>query len=139
MLASSRSRWNLKLTQSITQASKSAPVIHPILRPGNCCKRGDPDCALQHGKKLLNSRFFLLRQFTLAAEEPRIELGREQRVLESLDHPVDDRDHHLNVEVVAKLAAFQAEAHETDRAIRVFADQEAIDLTLENQVGAVVP
>src|ERR1700747_1988362 len=110
-------------------------MICPNLRPRYSCRNWNSDGTLQHGKKLLNSRFLLLGQFTLASKESRIKLGREESILETLEHPIDDRDHHLDVEIIAQFAALQAEAYEIYCAIRVFADQKAVDLALEDQVG----
>src|ERR1700741_1213850 len=121
------------------RTSNSAAMIYAALLFWKGRRSRDSDCSLQHGKKLLKPRFFLLGQFTLATEESGIKLGRKERVLETLEHPIDDRDHHLDVEIIAKLAALQAEAHEIYCAVRVFADQKAVDLALEDQVGAIVP
>ena len=47
-------------------------------------------------------------------------------------------DNHFHVHIVAQLAALDAEAHEGDGAVGIFGGEEAIDFTLQHQIGAVV-
>src|SRR3954454_16825488 len=115
-----------------------AALVSPYPVPRDYWHRRHTNRPLQHSQELLNARVLLLAQLTLAPEQTRIKLGREQRVLKALDHPVDNRHHHFQVEVIAKFAALQTETHETNRTIRIFADEEAVYLPLEHQVGAVV-
>src|SRR5579884_1847275 len=93
---------------------------------------------LQHSYELLNGRFFLFGQLSPTAKESGIQLGSEQSILESLDHPVDHRDHHLDVEIVAQFSPLHTKTHEADRAVWIFADEKAVDLALEHEIGTVV-
>lgn len=74
----------------------------------------------------------------MASKQSRIEFGGEQRVLEALHHPVEDRDDHFDVHVLAQFAAVQAEADKTYGAVGIFADEEAVDLALQDEIGAIV-
>ena len=87
----------------------------------------------------MDSSFLLLDGLPLPAKESRIKFRREQRVLESFHHPVDDRHDHLNVHVVAQFVALQPEADESHRAIGIFADEETINLAPQYEIGPVVP
>ena len=68
------------------------------------------------------------RAVALAREETRIELLGQQRVLEALHGPLENRDDHLLVDVGAHLAALDPHAHERDRAVGIPVAQEAVDL-----------
>src|SRR3990170_4124418 len=57
----------------------------------------------------------------LAVDEPRIQLLAPQRVLEALGQPVQHRRDHVDVEVVANLAAAYADIHELERAVGILA------------------
>src|SRR4029077_7278050 len=96
------------------------------------------DRPLQHGQKLLDSGVLLLGQFALSAKQTRIQLSGEQRILEALHHPVDDRDDHLDVHVLAQFAAIEPEAHEDDGSVGIFADKEAVNLALQYKIGTVI-
>ena len=87
---------------------------------------------------MLNARFFFLRQLTLAAKQPGIEFGGEQRVLKAFHGPVENGDDHFRVHVGAQFAALQAEAHEGDGSVRIFGDQKTINFPLQRKIGAIV-
>src|SRR5437016_2563119 len=95
--------------------------------------------AAQDVKELVDACFLFFGHVAGAAEQAGIKFFSEQRVLEALHHPVDDRDDDLYIEVLAQFAAFQAEAHESDSAVWVFGDQKAIDLAPQGEVGSIVP
>ena len=86
---------------------------------GGCCAV-QPDGSLQDDKKLVDAGFFLFRHLALAAKQSGIEFGGEQRILKALHRPVEDGNHHFDIEVLAQFAALQAEAHESDGAIGIF-------------------
>src|ERR1035437_9821837 len=93
---------------------------------------------LQHRQKLLDSGFLLFHRFSLAVEYTRIKLCGEQRILEAFHHPIEDRYDHLDVHVRAQFAALQSEAHKGERAVRIFADEETVNLALQHEIGTVI-
>ena len=97
--------------------------------------RGCFDCSdrsLEYSQELLNSRVFPLSQLALPAKQARVKFRGEKSVLKTFDHPIDDGDHHLNIEIIAKFASFEPKANEFNSAIRIFGDEEAVDFALED-------
>src|SRR5580698_10432840 len=119
-------------------AQQLTAMIPARLWTRNGCEIGrGANRPLQHGQKLLDSGVFLLGQFSLAPKQPRIQFSRKQCILKTLHHPVDDRNDHLDVHVLAQFAAIEPEAHEGDGSVGIFADEEAVNLALQNKIGAV--
>ena len=92
----------------------------------------------QHGNKLLDSCFLLLRHLATLPEEARVKFGGQQRILKSFHSPVQNRNDHFDIHIVAQFPAVKAEAHKRYRTVRIFCNQEAIDLASENEVCAVI-
>ena len=122
----------------MTGTNRSPVVVCSTLLP-YIRRRWCPNRPLQQGKELLNPCFFLLGQFTLTPEQSWIKFPGQQCVLKTLDHPVDDRNHHFDIEILAQFAELQTKTHKTHRAVRVLGNQEAIYLALQHQVGPIVP
>src|SRR5215471_3992345 len=96
------------------------------------------DRSFQYVEELLNSSFFLFGEFALTAEKPGVEFGGEQSILKALDHPVDDGNHHLNVEIVSQFVALDAKTNKFHRSVGIFCDQETIDFAFEDEIRAVI-
>src|SRR6266478_12499 len=105
---------------------------------GLCVRRFGSDRAAQDIKKLVDASLFLFAHLTLPAKKAGVEFLGEQRILKTLHGPVEDRDDHLEVEVVAQFVPLQTEADKSDRAIGIFGHQETIDLAFQGQIGSVV-
>src|SRR5262249_30751158 len=71
-------------------------------------------------------------------KQARIEFRREKGILKSLNHPVDDRDHHFDIEIIMQLAAFESKADELHHTIGVFGEEKAVDFPLEHEIGSIV-
>ena len=94
--------------------------------------------ALQYVQELLNPSFFFLGQLSLTAKQSWIKFGGEQCILEAFHHPVENGNDHLDVHIFAQLVALQSKADKAHGAVRIFTDQEAVNLALQHKVGAVI-
>src|SRR5262249_13550778 len=78
-----------------------------------------PDRPAEDLQELSDPRLRLLGPLAGAAEEPGVELGREQRVLEAVHRPVEDGDDHRLVHIAADLAALDAGPDERPRPLAI--------------------
>ena len=96
-----------------------------------------PIAERKQASELLDPGLLTLR-LAAAVKQAGVELLRHQRVLKALGEPIDHGHHHVEVHVVAHLAAPLAVLHEVERAVGVLAHEEPVDLALELEVCAVV-
>src|SRR5579863_4341189 len=96
------------------------------------------DRSLQYGQELLYSSFFLLREFALAAEQPRIQLGSQQRILKTLHGPIQYGDDHFHIHVFAQFAAIQAKAHKQYSPVRILRNQKAVNLASLMHISPII-
>jgi hypothetical protein len=130
-----------------------APELRGFFPPDRAARRGCRGSASTPGPALARTRreraFEDLQELLLSGvdpvrpparlpEEPRVELLRQEGVLETFDRPLQDRTDELRIDVVPHLTALDAHPHEGHRAERILLDQEAIDLASQIEIARVV-
>ena len=114
------------------------PAALPTARAPCLPTAGAPIASSEHPHELFDPPA-RARGITSAPEEAREQLLREERVLEPLHRPLQDRGHELGLDVAAQLAAGQALPHEGHGPVGVLAGEVAVDLQAQGEVAAVVP
>ena len=96
-----------------------------------------PDSAAKNQQELVDARaiFFGVGRMR---EKSGIEFLGEQRVLETLHGPIENRNDESGVDVGADFATGDSEADKGGAAVRIFLEQKAIDFALEGEIHAVI-
>src|SRR5579863_371070 len=115
-----------------------AVIISIRIRISDSCRLFGPDRSFQHVEELGDARFLPLCGIALTAKQSGIELFDQQSILKSFNHPIENRNHHLDVEVAAEFAPFEAKSYEVHASVRIFGDQESINFAAQAQVSTVL-
>src|SRR5689334_12623191 len=96
------------------------------------------DSSFQQFKELIDARFSLFASVALTAKEAGIKFFRKQRVLEAIHGPFENRDDHLNIDVIAQLTTLHAKTYECAPTVRILAHEKPVDLATQHEICSIV-
>src|SRR5579871_261370 len=115
-----------------------AVIISIRIGVRDSCRLFSPDRSFQHVEELGDARFLSLGGIALATKQSGIELFDQQSILKSLNHPIENRNHHLDIEVAAEFTPFEPKAYEVHPSVRIVSDHKSINLAAQAQVSTVL-